>query len=198
MTTKAIQIAALTLVFSAAAGVCQTTGQPPPKPAENGRSLATAMKFIQDKMNEQGKINFALYTHDNKAGSDWPVYLISIEATNVIADPATCLIRWHKKTTSDGKVGIDRDFSLSLHHVLKLELRSSMQEAKAEDTANGHPEFDKRQDPPYFVVTAQSLDDAGKTVETPLFFTDEDTASRVAKAMTYAVELCGGGSKEPF
>jgi hypothetical protein len=27
---------------------------------------------------------------------------------------------------------------------------------------------------------------------------DEDTATRMAKAMTHATELCGGGSKDPF
>jgi hypothetical protein len=30
------------------------------------------------------------------------------------------------------------------------------------------------------------------------FFTDADLADRVAKAMTHAIELCGGGNKEPF
>jgi hypothetical protein len=29
-------------------------------------------------------------------------------------------------------------------------------------------------------------------------FRDEQTADRIAKAMTHAVELCGGGNKEPF
>jgi hypothetical protein len=29
-------------------------------------------------------------------------------------------------------------------------------------------------------------------------FTDADLADRVAKAITHAIELCGGGNKEPF
>ena len=152
------------------------------------------MQFIQDKMNEQGKINYTLYTHDNLKGEDWPVYQISIYATNVIADPSTCRITWHKVTTNGGVVGIDGDFSLDLRNVLVFEVRTSTYEAKMEDTARGNPQLDKRQDPPYFAVTAKLK---GNT-ETPLFFSSEEMANRIAKAMVHAVELCGGGSKEPF
>jgi hypothetical protein len=63
-----------------------------------------------------------------------------------------------------------------------------------EDTANGNPQLDKRQDPPYFTVTAKLKDNS----ETPLFFSSEEIANRIAKAMVHAVELCGGGNKEPF
>ena len=165
---------------------------PPPMPAD-GPTLAVTMQFIQDKMNEQGKINYALYTHDNSSGQDSPVYQISIHAANVIANPATCQITWHKVTTNGGKVGIDKDFSLDLRNVLSFEVRTSTYEAKMEDTANGHPELDKRQDPPYFAVTAKLK---GNT-ETPLFFSSEEMANRIAKAMVHAVELCGGGQKSP-
>ncbi|MGB9406753.1 MAG: hypothetical protein WCA89_04405 [Terracidiphilus sp.] len=183
------------LLTATTAGLAQTSVAPPPKPADSGPSLAVTMKFIQDKMNEQGKINYALYTHDNSSGEDWPVYQISIEATNVVADPATCRLTWHKVTTNGGKVGIDRDFSLDLRDVQTFEVRTSVREAKMEDTANGHPQLDKRQDPPYFAVTARSKGN----VETPFFFTNEETANRVAKAMVHAVELCGSGqNQEPF
>jgi hypothetical protein len=42
------------------------------------------------------------------------------------------------------------------------------------------------------VVTDKPLKEAG------LVFRDEETANRVAKAILHAVELCGGGNKEPF
>jgi hypothetical protein len=193
MKTLRFAVAAFVLTaFSAA--FAQTAVAQPPQPADNGPSLAVTMQFIQAKMSEQGKINYAVYTHDNASGEDWPVYQISIEATNVIADSATCRISWHKVTTNNGKVGINRDLSLDLRNVLNLEVRTSAQEAKKEDTANGHPALDKRQDPPYFVVTTQS----SGNVETPFFFLTEEMANRVAKAMVHAVELCGGGNKDPF
>lgn len=172
----------------------QQTVAPPPQPAGSGPSLAVTMQFIQDKMNEQGKINYTLHTHDNDSGEDWPVYYISIEASNVIANPATCRITWHKVTTNGGKIGINDNFSLDLRNVLNFEVRTSTYEAKMEDTANGHPALDKRQDPPYFAVTAKLR---GNT-ETPLFFSSEEMANRVAKALVHAVELCGGGNNEPF
>jgi len=176
------------------AAFAQTPVPPPPQPADNGPSLAVTMQFIQDKMNEQGKIDYTLYTHDNSNGEDWPVYQISIQATNAVANPATCRITWHKVTTNGGKVGIDRDLSLDLRDVLTLEVRTSTYEAKMEDTANGHPALDKKQEPPYFAVTARLKGNK----ETPLFFSSEEMANRVAKAMVHAVELCGGGNKEPF
>ena len=175
------------------AAFAQTPVPPPPQPADNGPSLAVTMQFIQDKMNEQGKINYTLNTHDNSNGEDWPVYQISIEATNAVANPATCRITWHKVTTNGGKVGIDRDLSLDLRDVLTIEVRTSTYEAKMEDTASGHPALDKRQEPPYFAVTSRLKGNK----ETPLFFSSEEMANRVAKAMVHAVELCGGGQKNP-
>jgi hypothetical protein len=38
----------------------------------------------------------------------------------------------------------------------------------------------------------------GFVKENFFLFTDTDLAGRVAKALTHAVELCGGGNKEPF
>jgi hypothetical protein len=159
--------------------------------ADNGPSLAVTMQFIQDSMNAQGTISYALYTHDGSNNSDWPVYQITIGVTNVIADPATCHITWHKVTTNGGKVGINGDFLLDLRNVQSFVLRTSTEEAKVEDNANGPNSITKTQVPPYFVVTARS---AGNT-ETPFFFKDEDTRDLVAKALTHAMELCGGGGK---
>jgi hypothetical protein len=176
--------------------VAQQSVPPPPQPAGNGPSLAVTMQFIQDKLNQQGKISYTLHAHDNSNGEDWPVYQISIEVTNVIANPATCRITWHKVTTNNGEVGINKDYSFDLRNVLTFEVRTSTYEAKMEDTANGNPALDKRQDPPYFAVTAKLRDNT----ETPFFVTSEDMANRVAKAMVHAVELCGGGqnNSEPF
>jgi len=194
---KILRTFVLALVFTTfSTAFAQTAVPPPPQPADNGPSLAVTMQFIQDKMNEQGKIFYALYTHDNSNGEDWPVYQISIEATNAVANPATCLITWHKVTTNGGKIGINDNYSLNLRDVLSIEVRTSTYEAKMEDTARGNPQIDKRQDPPYFAVTSRLKGNK----ETPLFFSSEEMANRVAKAMTHAVELCGGGqnNSEPF
>jgi hypothetical protein len=191
---KTLRIIISSFVLAAfSTAYAQTAVPPPPQPAGNSPSLEVTMKFIQDKMNEQGKINYALYTHDSAKREDWPVYQIGIEVSNVVADPATCRITWHKVTTNGGEVRMSRDLLLDLRNVLSFEVRTSIYEAKMEDTANGHPELDKRQEPPYFAVTARLKD---KT-ETPLFFSSEEMANRIAKAMVHAVELCGGGQNNP-
>ncbi len=38
---------------------------PPPKPKDNGPSLELTMKFIQDKLNGQGKVNYVSIWHDS-------------------------------------------------------------------------------------------------------------------------------------
>lgn len=167
----------------------QQPAAPASAASDNGAQLAAAMQLVQDALNGQGRISYTLHTHDSSNNSDWPIYHITIEFTNVIADPASCRITWHKTTTNDGKVGIDRDFSLDLRTVMSFETRTSTQEAKAEDNANGLNELTKIQDPPYFVVTASSQ---GNT-ETPFFLKDEETRDNVAKALIRAMVLCGGG-----
>ncbi|MGD0144829.1 MAG: hypothetical protein ABSC92_16885, partial [Rhizomicrobium sp.] len=64
------------------------------------------------------------------------------------------------------------------------------------DADLGHPTWTTQVNPPVFVVSLY------KTTGSPEFsfdFRDEDTANRVAKAFSHAVELCGGGHNvEPF
>jgi hypothetical protein len=42
------------------------------------------------------------------------------------------------------------------------------------------------------------VDTKGHQLTLILYFDDEDTADRVAKALIHAVELCGGGNDDPF
>lgn len=182
----------LGVILSLAIGTMFTAAfaqQPAPANADNGPALATTMQFIQDAMNAQGKISYTLHAHDGADNSDWPVYQITIEVTNVIANPASCTITWHKVTTNNGKIGINNDYSLDLHSVLDIVLRTSTREAKAEDDADGPNQVTKIQIPPYFVATAQSQGNK----ETPFFFSSEDTRNQVAIALNHAMELCGGG-----
>ncbi len=58
------------------------------------------------------------------------------------------------------------------------------------DAFSFHSTYNKGKEPP------QDKDSTGDI--TWFMFRDEDTANRVAKAMLHAVELCGGGNKDPF
>jgi hypothetical protein len=43
---------------------------PPPKPRDEGPSLADTMKFIDGKLGSIGRLSFIAYFHDNTRGND--------------------------------------------------------------------------------------------------------------------------------
>jgi hypothetical protein len=67
------RIFVLMLIVSIAVSVAALAQDvpPPPKPADAGPSLETTMKFIQERLEAIGPVNFILYLRDNKDGSDW-------------------------------------------------------------------------------------------------------------------------------
>jgi hypothetical protein len=167
---------------------------PPPKPADEGPSLEVTMKFIQDKLNDVGAVNYATYTHDNAVGNDW-TNQFRVEATKVVADANSCRISYHWKASLDGKAGQDSDGWFLLKSVADVAVMPMEQDLKAQATAQGHPTWNSRIEPPVFVLKVHRADKGGNVFD----FFDEQMANRVAKAMVHAVELCGGGSKpEPF
>ncbi len=170
---------------------------PSPRPADSGPSLAVTMQFIQTKLNELGKVNFAVYQHDSASDKDVSRQFSS-EASSVVADAASCRISYHYKFTMNGSTdvggGYDHDTFVPLSGVQDLVVRTGDQDAKRSAAARGLPIIDHRFDPPIFVLTVRSKEN-GKFY---FYFFDEDMANRVAKAMTHAVDLCGGGSKDPF
>jgi hypothetical protein len=167
---------------------------PPPKPAADSPSLEATMQFIQKKLSELGTVNFAAYLHDNANGTDATDQVV-IEYSNVVTDPSACRIAYHRKAVdkSDAKP-MEENLSLSLRDVQDLVVMPGEQRLKKVNTASGHPTLDARVDPPIFVLVARK---AGNQENSFIFF-NEETANRVAKAMVHAVELCGGGNKEPF
>jgi hypothetical protein len=152
----------------AAPPLAQTTAvPPPPMPAPDGPSLAATMQFIQDKLQERGRLNFAVYTHDNADGKDYIDQYSSEASDNV---------------------------SFSFRDVQDLAVMPEEQEFKRAYAADGHPTWEPRVDPPLFLVVARRAANQANG----FFFPSEELANRLAKAMLHAVELCGGGSKDPF
>jgi hypothetical protein len=191
--TKSIHLAALALLLFAAAAATQTAVPPPPKPAADGPSLAATMQFIQTKLSERGRINFAVYTHDNADGKDY-IDQYSGEATNIVADPAACTISYHRNVKKNGVVLADDNASFSLRDVQDLAVMPEEQDIRSAYAASGHPTWDPRVDPPLFLVVARRTGNQANG----FYFPSEELANRIAKAMVHAVELCGGGNKEPF
>jgi hypothetical protein len=90
---------------------------PPPKPKDDGPSLEVTMKFIEEKLNSIGRVNYISYVHDNKDGSEW-TNKFSQEVKNVRASVAGCRIDYHQWRMRDEEVTADTDFGFSLKVVL--------------------------------------------------------------------------------
>jgi hypothetical protein len=173
--------------------LAQTAVPSPPMPADNGPSLAVTLNFIQDKISEVGKLNYVAYSHDNIANTD-STNQFTVEVSNVAAHPDACVLSYHIKATRDGAITNNADGGFPFNLIQKVMVMTGDQDINAANVAAGAPSLNSRVDPPHFALIAQRKGGATNTV----YFADEDTANRVAKAMIHAVELCGGGNKDPF
>jgi hypothetical protein len=67
--TKRCLMTTCSALLAVSTGLAQET--PVTKTADNGPSLEVTMIFIQEKIAQQGKINYAVYGHDSTNNSDW-------------------------------------------------------------------------------------------------------------------------------
>lgn len=169
---------------------------PPPKPPDDGPSLADTMKFIEEKLGSIGPVNYIAYLHDNTTGNDG-ANKFAIEATNVRASAVGCRIDYHARLTRDDNVLYDQDAWFPLKALQEVVVTTEEQHLKLADSKAGHPEKTARVDP--LVFTLEIKGKFGERSFGQFFnFYDESLANRVAKALVHAVELCGGGNKDPF
>jgi hypothetical protein len=89
----------LTLVMTAATALAQQSVPPPPQPAADkpaaqnqpaaeGPSLEVTMKFIQDKVNQQGEIDFVFSGSNTVTGQSISPEADSLESRVIAVDPA--------------------------------------------------------------------------------------------------------------
>jgi hypothetical protein len=196
---KTLEFACMVLLLAATnstpKAVAQQSVSPTPQSTDSGPSLAVTMQFIQDKLNDIGNVT-CMVNYQSADGRTTDTQNMCSAVTNIIANPDQCTIS--NVISSPG---------VSLRGVRNIALMSLMQY------------MDK-----YVTVSLQHFIPNGGSIElhpvsvTPSItmlvmqgpqskeiwsfnFTDADMASRVAKAMTHAVELCGGGNggeKDPF
>lgn len=186
-----VSVASL-VVLLCSPGVPQQAVAPPPRPADNGPSLAVTMQFIQEKLSHLGKINYAGYVHDNVSGNDWTVQR-GWDIGYIEIHPESCVMKWHSRVRENGLLVVEGDQDISFGDVVDVVVMPVEQSWKEKDVKAGFPTRSYKADPPTFVVWAR-----GKVGFSGFVFSDEDTANRIAKAMVHAVELCGGGNKDPF
>ena len=176
------------------------------------------MQFIQDKVNEQGKIT-SIESYNRVDGGESPSTSKYSKESRVIAvDPAGGLSLQEQEFIEDSSG--TSTWRVYFKDVKKLEVLNSTDLMNRIIQRAGHPEIVVQDDPPIYELyihlaagktmqrhsqtiiggkhskTTESDDNIGEFV---LHFRDEEMANRVAKAMIHAIELCGGSSKpEPF
>ena len=155
------------------------------------------MKFIEDKLNEQGSVTYTMNVHNSETNAAYKYRAERILDVN--ADAAACTLAFTQDGTGDRVWNVRSKFSF--REVEKLTVSSSAELETKRSVEFGYGQMTTEYVPPVFSLTVQML--KGKQVEGFPFFLDfrfreEDLAQRAAKAMVHAVELCGGGSKDPF
>ena len=177
------------MVLLAGSCVAQKKGvTPPPKPEDNGPSLEATMNFIREKLNGLAPMGYVLYFHDNVAGTDWATQA-KTTVSDVVADPSACRISYLLKIEHPGGEATNVNMLGAITKIKQIAVVPAKQWVERTNAAD-HPSWAVTVSPPFFVVEMD-----GPFL--PLY--DEELANRLAKAITHAVELCGGGSApEPF
>ncbi len=192
---RSIVFVLILTVFSVA--FAQQPAAPPLQPAGQGPSLAATMQLIQKELNAVGKLSFVVHIFDKEEGNGVSQYIE--ERSKVIADPATCAIRYHLWRSMHGGVVNDEDVTFSLRDVLGLSMLTNGEHEKLIfEREKAYPEVKQtlhmKFDPQVYLVIMRTAGDN----EEGFSFVDKKQAERIANAMFHAVELCGGGNKEPF
>jgi len=86
-----IVTAFLAFVLAATITLAQQSVPPPPQPAADkpaGPSLEVTLKFIQDKVNQQGEIDFVFSGSNTVTGQSYSPEAVSLESRVIAVDPA--------------------------------------------------------------------------------------------------------------
>jgi len=172
---------------------------PPPRPADDGPSMEVTMKYIQDRLNSID-LTFTVKIDSFEEG-------FRVKVSDAAADAQGCKLSFRKVLTPTlPKFGGPMEYQIaaSIRDIGKLSVEpGSGPEGKyvpevyllkikmvPGKTAHFHYHFilDGK-------VNEGDREDAELRLE---LFTDEELAHRMAKAIVHAVELCGGGDKDPF
>jgi hypothetical protein len=165
-----------------------------PAPASAvGPGLEETLSFIEDKLNQQGALNWLSTVSDTVKGTSGSPIQMSVTVSGAAGDPRSCRLTYHWTKIDGGKNNGDSVFALTLRRVEKLSVMTMEQANNAQHAREGHPELVETLSPPMYELVINGA--ANRAWYFP--FADQDLSNRVAKAILHAVELCGGG-KEPF
>jgi hypothetical protein len=170
-------------------------------PQKRGPSLEVTMKYIQDTLNDIGLISFvATYqqpTDGNNGGLETYHYTHRDRFSNFQADKSACRIDYHVSLNNDGSK-VDQDRQIPLADAEDVVVEPEEKYLSDITAASGNPAFVATSTSPAITALVVRFRHQRITGAARLLFTDADRANHAAKAITHAIELCGGGSTDPF
>jgi hypothetical protein len=150
-------------------GASCAAGQQAAAPAVSGPTLEVTLNFIAAKINETGVIH--IHEHMGYLQAQYN-YDHDWGTTNATVNIPQCSVFYYS-FTKPGSVTV-----------------MTALQARNEDDDPGN--FSRTMSPVAYVVRMR------QNPTSDIYFRDQDTASRVAKAVQHAMEICGGASKDPF
>ncbi|HME57483.1 MAG TPA: hypothetical protein VKF63_04035 [Terracidiphilus sp.] len=178
----------------ASQGAAPANAPPAGGQTTNGPSLEVTMKFIQDKLNALGTVNFAGYVHDASNNTDG-VQKFSATISNVVANPGACSLSYHRLVYNNGRKEHNEDVFINLREVQNISVLPDEQDWQMYLVRTGDSTKTVKDVPDITALVFKLNNGKDPTIR----FYEQELADRVAKALVHAVELCGGGPKqEPF
>jgi len=163
-------------------------------PTTSGPTLEVTMKFIQDKLNAMGTVNFAGYVHDASNNADG-VQKFSSTISNAVTNPGACSLSYHRLVFNNGRKEHDENVFISLRDVENISVLPDEQDWQMYLVKTGDSTKTVKDVPDISAMVIKLNNGKDPTIR----FYEQEMADRVAKALVHAVELCGGGPKpEPF
>jgi hypothetical protein len=207
----------------------QQSAPPPATPAASGPTLPQTMQFIQEKLSEQGQVGWAETVSNGMTGREFfnvadvmadpatcTLYVTeTIDFTVELAKGHTLKPGFSPEDLHTHTVETD---TISFKQIEKITVEKEQDIANQVYAEAAHPEITVTVTPPVFYVKLwastvvfsehtsitkgkQAPVEKDVTKKTGgITIRDEETANKIAKAMTHAMELCGGGvtKKELF
>jgi streptogramin lyase len=191
-------------------------------------SLAATMQFIQDKLGEQGQIDVVIAITTQPGGTRRDTLqqrlsdVVADSATCTLrstetVDQATISLAGDNATpTAEQRRHIVQTRSFSFNNIETVAVDNVLETYNRGFANSNAPKKTVTVEPPIFLINVRASKEViafhvqmTRDNQSPQIndfsakgvgftFRDEEMANRVAKAMRHAVDLCGGGNKEPF
>lgn len=160
----------------------------------SGPSLDDTLKFIGERLSTDATVNFIAFGQNTTDSSTWQNTFKYGEAP-FHADIDACLISNTETISKDGAAATSVTSIYFFNTFEDVVVKPAEQFLTESNAKLGNPnQVITSTTPPTLVLMMRA-----KHGNYAFFYlTDASIADRIAKAMTHAIEICGGGHKDPF